>query len=66
MNVFFSAVTIVALTLVICILLSWPVMLLWNSCLVPAISGLHEIELLQAFGILILCGFLFKSEIKNK
>jgi hypothetical protein len=42
------------------LLLSLPVMLLWNLCLVPAIPGLVEIGWLQAWGIMILCGFLFK------
>lgn len=43
------------------LLLSLPVMWLWNGCLVPAISGINEIGWLQAWGILVLCGFLFKN-----
>jgi len=43
------------------LLLSLPVMLLWNYCLVGAVAGVAEIGWLQAWGILILCGFLFKS-----
>ena len=42
-------------------LLSLPVMWLWNGCLVPASSGIHEIGWLQAWGLTILCSFLFKS-----
>lgn len=42
------------------LLFSLPVMLLWNACLVPAIPGLAQIGWLQAWGILMLCGFLFK------
>jgi hypothetical protein len=49
-----------ALIVVFGLLLSLPVMLLWNAALVPAIPGLLEIGWLQAWGILILCGFLFK------
>lgn len=45
------------------LILSLPVMLLWNACLVPAVSGLNEIGWLQAWGILILSGFLFKSHL---
>lgn len=41
--------------------LSLLVMLLWNACLVPAVTGLSEIGWLQAWGIMILCGLLFKS-----
>ena len=40
--------------------LSWPVMALWNGCLVDAVSGLKEITWLQGWGISILCGLLFK------
>lgn len=42
-------------------LASLPVMLLWNWALVPAVTGLHEIGWLQAFGILVLSTLLFKS-----
>jgi len=40
-------------------LLAWPVMALWNGCLVDAVTGVKEIGWLQAWGISILCGFLF-------
>lgn len=43
------------------LLFSLPVMWLWNVALVPAIPGLAKIGWLQAWGILILCGFLFKD-----
>lgn len=60
-------VIITAIALLISFLLSWPVMMLWNGCLVPAVTGLSEIGWLQAWGISILCGFLFKNvEIKSK
>lgn len=42
-------------------LLSWPVMALWNGCLVDAVSGVKEVSWLQGWGISILCGILFKS-----
>ena len=41
--------------------LSWPVMMLWNNCLVDAVSGVKEITWLQGWGLSILCGTLFKS-----
>jgi multidrug efflux pump subunit AcrB len=47
-------------------LLSFPVLLLWNVCLVGAVSGVHEITWLQAWGINVLCGFLFQSSISTK
>lgn len=42
------------------LLFSLPVMWLWNVALVPAIPGIVQIGWLQAWGILILCGLLFK------
>jgi hypothetical protein len=42
-------------------LLSWPVYMLWNGCLVGAVAGVAEVTWLQAWGITVLFGFLFKS-----
>ena len=42
-------------------LLSWPVYMLWNGCLVGAVAGVSEVTWLQAWGLTILCSFLFKS-----
>ena len=48
-------------------LLSWPVFMLWNGCLVGAVAGVAEVTWLQAWGLTVLCGFLFKSSvIKSK
>lgn len=43
------------------LLFSLPVMWLWNVALVPAIPGIAQIGWLQAWGISILCGLLFKQ-----
>jgi len=43
------------------LLLSLPVMWLWNGCLVDAVDGVHEITWLQAWGISVLTSWLFKS-----
>ena len=48
------------------LLFSLPVMLLWNDCLVPAVTGLKEIGWLQAWGINVLCGILFKGTSTSK
>ena len=48
------------------LLFSLPVMWLWNACLVAAIPGIKEIGWLQAWGILILCGMLFKNTTSSK
>ena len=42
-------------------LLSWPVYMLWNGCLVDAVAGVSEVSWLRAWGLTVLCGFLFKS-----
>ena len=42
-------------------LLSWPVYMLWNGCLVDAVSGVKEVTWLQAWGLNILAGILFKN-----
>ena len=46
-------------------LLSWPIMWLWNNALVGAVDGVNEIGWLQAWGINILSGFLFKSSMSK-
>ena len=51
---------------VVGLLFSLPVMLLWNAALVPAIPGIKTIGWLQAWGILMLCGFLFKPNTAGK
>ena len=47
-------------------LLSWPVMMLWNGCLVGAVDGVKEISWLQAWGIQFLFALLFKSTFTSK
>ena len=46
-------------------LLSWPVYMLWNGCLVGAVAGVGEVSWLQAWGLTVLCGFLFKSNVST-
>lgn len=54
------SLTYVAIIVFAGLFLSLPVWYLWNSCLVPAIPGIKEIGWIQAWGIMILCEFLFK------
>ena len=58
--------TIILFGLVVGILFAWPVQLLWNGCLVGAVSGVHEVTFWQAFGLLILSNILFKTVQSNK
>ena len=46
-------------------LLSWPVYMLWNGCLVGAVAGANEVSWMQAWGLTILCGFLFKTNVSK-
>jgi len=56
---------LIAIIVVVGLLVSLPVMWLWNGCLVAAIPGIQPIGWLQAWGINILCGLLFKSTVSS-
>ena len=60
-----AVVGAILIVIAISFLLAWPVMMLWNGCLVDAITGAHEITWLQAWGIGALCSILFKSQIST-
>jgi len=61
MNTLVTVVGGIVLLVFLSFLLSWPVYMLWNGCLVDALTGVKEVTWLQAWGITVLCGFLFKS-----
>ena len=63
---FTAVVAGIATLLFISFVLSWPVMILWNECLVSAVEGIKEIGWIQAWGISTLCGILFKTTITQK
>jgi len=46
--------------LLVAIIIGFPVMWLWNW-LMPTLFGLTKITFWQAWGLSVLCGFLFKS-----
>ena len=56
-----AMVVVLAIVIVLGLVLSFPLMLLWNGCVVPAINGVQEITWLQAWGILIASNLLFKN-----
>lgn len=56
-----AVVLSIAGLLLLSFLLSLPVYLLWNGCLVGAVAGVTTVTWLQAWGITVLCGFLFKT-----
>jgi hypothetical protein len=47
-------------------LLSWPVYMLWNGCLVDAVEGVKEVTWLQAWGLNFLFGIMFRSSSSSK
>lgn len=60
--VLFGIFGIVALVVIMGLLFAFPVMWLWNGCLVGTVDGVHQIDSVwTAFGINVLCGLLFKS-----
>ena len=61
-----SSVIALATILALGFLLSWPVYMLWNGCLVDAVSGIKEVSWLQAWSINVLCGILFKTTVTKK
>lgn len=70
MQYFIGAITgfigVIALGLLLSFLLAWPVMELWNQCLVPAVDGVKEIGWVQAWGLQFLVNMLFKISVINK
>lgn len=60
------ATGVILIFLVVSFLVSYPLMWLWNLCLVPAIPGLAEVGWLQMWGISILVGALTRNNIEVK
>ena len=56
-----TVIVAVVFFIVLCALFSYPVMVLWNVYLVPAVSWANEIGWEQAWGLSFLCGMLFRS-----
>ena len=59
-------IIVVAGALFVSFLLAWPVMELWNGCLVPAVDGVKPIGWLQAWGLQFLVNMLVKVSITTK
>ena len=56
----------IATLLFLSFVLSWPVMALWNGCLVGAVDGVREVTWLQAWGLQFLANLLFKATLTTK
>ena len=64
MNIFEALITIIGgivFLIFLSFLLSWPVYMLWNGCLVGAVSGVNEVTWLQAWGLNVLFGIMFNA-----
>ena len=57
----FTIVGGIAFLVFLSFLLSWPVYMLWNGCLVDAVDGVKQVTWLQAWGLNFLFGILFKN-----
>jgi hypothetical protein len=66
MQILIALIGVIGLVVLLGLVFSLPVMLLWNGCLVGAIAGVSEISWLQAWGIMILFGILFKTNVETK
>jgi hypothetical protein len=51
--------------LTVALLTAFFIQYLWNTCLIGAVDGIHKIGFWQAFGIAVLCGFLFKTSVDS-
>lgn len=56
---------VIAFVVALSALFAWPVQLLWNGCLVDAVTFAKPITFLQAWGISLLAAFLFKSTVST-
>jgi hypothetical protein len=56
----------IAFLLFVSFVLSWPVMMLWNGCLVDAVDGVNEVTWLQGWGLSFLFSILFKQGATTK
>ena len=65
MNVLATIILGVGVLVFVAAVMSLPVMLLWDW-LMPTIFGLPEITWFQAWGLLFLCGLLFKNHAVKK
>jgi hypothetical protein len=58
MNMLTNFFVAVLISIIAGLILSYPAMLLWNSCFVPAVTFAKEIGWLQAWGIMIMVGLM--------
>jgi hypothetical protein len=65
MNIIITVASVLAIIVFFGLLVSLPVMLLWDW-LMPILFNLPTITWMQAWGLMVLCGLLFKSSVSFK
>ena len=65
-NAFAAFLAVIVAAVIIGLIISLPIMWLWNVALVPAVTFAKPIGWLQAWGITILAGFLFNTKVETK
>ena len=65
MDKILTVVGAIAFVVFLSFLLSWPVYMLWNGCLVGAVTGVNEVTWLQAWGLNLLFGLMFGKSLSN-
>ena len=64
-DVLTGVITLIGTIALVAFILGWPVMFLWNHCLIGAVDGVHEIGFWQAVGLNFLTSILFKATSKK-
>lgn len=62
LGIFLAAIGMLVL---VAVFMAWPVMYLWNECLITAVDGTHPIGFFQALGLNVLFSILFKANVNN-
>lgn len=59
-----KVISLVGVAFILSFLMSYPLMILWNECLVPAVTVIHPVEWIQMWGITFLIQSLCKTSNK--
>jgi len=65
-NILEGTLTVIGVAIVVAFLLGWPLMWLWNNCLIGAVDGVHQIGFWQAVGLNFLASILFNKGSNKK
>lgn len=57
---------LVAADIVLKLFVAYPVSLIWNAALVPAVAGLSDVGWIQMFAIILMISLMFNTKIEAK